>query len=52
MAFQGRKNMNVKFYESIDQCWHQISIVMKHVKYLSQFENNIELLEKQLISKQ
>jgi hypothetical protein len=47
-----------KLYESIDEYWHQVSIVMKRVKtsandkYLFQFENNIELLEKQLISKQ
>ncbi len=47
-----------KLYESIDEYWHQVGIVMKRVKtsandtYLFQFENNIELLEKQLISKQ
>jgi hypothetical protein len=48
----------MQLYESIGQWWHQIGIVMKHVTtsandtYWSQFENNIELLEKQLISKQ
>jgi dihydroorotase len=52
------ENYECKLYESIDQCWHQVGIIIKHVKtsandtYLSQFENNIELLEKKLLSKQ
>ncbi len=55
--FKGEK-IWMQLYESIGQWWHQIGIVMKHVTtsandtYWSQFENNIELLEKQLISKQ
>jgi len=46
-----------KFYESIDQWWHQVDIIMKHVTTfandtrLPQFENNSELLEKQPTSK-
>jgi hypothetical protein len=45
-----------KFYESIDQMWHQTCTIMKHVTTfvngmkLPQFENNTKLLEK-LISK-
>ncbi len=41
-----------KFYESIDQLWHHIGIVMKHVTTstndmeLPQFENINELLIK------
>jgi hypothetical protein len=41
-----------KFYESIDQLWHQIGTIMKHVTTstnemeLAQFENNNELLVK------
>jgi hypothetical protein len=41
-----------KFYEFIDQRWHQVGIVMKHVTTstndmeLPQFENNNELLKK------
>jgi hypothetical protein len=48
-----RKEMcECKFYESIDQLWHQVSTVMKHVTTstndmeLPQFENNNELLKK------
>jgi hypothetical protein len=46
-----------KFYESIDQWWHQVDIIMIHVTTfandtrLPQFEDNIELLEKQPTSK-
>jgi len=48
-----RKEMcECKFYESIDQLWHQVGTVMKHVTTstndmeLPQFENNNELLKK------
>jgi len=46
-----------KFYESIDQWWHQVGTFMKLVTAfanemeLLQCEDNIELVEKQLISK-
>jgi hypothetical protein len=41
-----------KFYESIDQWWHQVGTAMKHATTsindmeLPQFENNNELLKK------
>jgi hypothetical protein len=48
----GEERHERKFYEPIDQWWHQSSFIMKHVTTfandmeLPQFENNIELFEK------
>ncbi len=46
-----------EFYESIDQWWHQVDIIMKHITTfandtrLPQFEENSELFKKQPTSK-
>lgn len=46
-----------KFYESIDEWWHQVGIIMKHVitfvndTKLLQFESNPRLLEKHQLKK-
>ncbi len=47
----GEEKHECKFYESIDQWWHQTCIVMKHVTTFvddmksPQFENNTNLLK-------